>query len=510
LMRDSAGKAAHQIALVEDFSDNKRDREALRASEERYRHLIETSSEGVWRLDSEMRIRFVSGQMTHLLGYAQEEMLGHPVYEFMEQEASDLAGDVESRLQVADEPCAFRFRRKDGRDLWAIVASNPIYDEEGRFAGSFGMITDITDRRRADEALRVSEERFRMAAESAGDLIVELDLLSGTTRILGRVGERIGSRVEDLPRDKGGWKQLLHPEDRERVRQCIRRHIEHSEPFREEFRIRINGEYQYWLARGDTVRDFAGKPQRFICVATNITDRKKAEEDLSRMNSALSQLSGHLLKLRDEEHRRLAHELHESAAQNLAGVSLNLSLLQSTRKEPTAGESASLSDALALLAQCAREISSLSYVLHPPLLEEAGLAAVLPTYVDEFSQRTGIAVSLALPQDLGRLGQDVETTLFRIVQEALDNVHRHAGSPSAAIRIGRTADEVTLEVEDEGRGLPKELIENGGVPLVDQGLGIMQMRERAHQFGGRMILRSGPRGTLLHVSLPVSSSSPPG
>lgn len=160
-----------------------------------------------------------------------------------------------------------------------------------------------------------------------------------------------------------------------------------------------------------------------------------------------------------------------------------------------------VSDSLSLAEQCSREVRNMSYLLHPPLLDDLGLASALRSYVAGFSQRTRVHVELELPPDLGRLAPEVETALFRIVQEGLANVHRHSGSRTAAIRILLSPAEVRLDVKDEGSAVPSASLKpdaSGGF-----GVGIPSMRERAQQLGGRMEIESGPKGTGITVVLPL-------
>ena len=221
---------------------------------------------------------------------------------------------------------------------------------------------------------------------------------------------------------------------------------------------------------------------------------------LKRAERSMRQLSGWLLKSQDQERRRVARELHDSTAQDAAALAMNLSLLERLM----AGDARALrivAESRKLTEHFAKEIRALSYLLHPPLLDELGLASALRPYVEGFGRRTGVQVDLRLPADLGRLPSDVETTLFRIAQEALANVHRHSGSPTAEIMVERDAEYVRMEVIDQGCGLPPGLVDlDGSVPL---GVGILGMRERARQLGGVLKMDAGPGGTRIAVTLPL-------
>ncbi len=230
-----------------------------------------------------------------------------------------------------------------------------------------------------------------------------------------------------------------------------------------------------------------------IAVVQNVEARRQAEE-------AIRGLSGRFLHLQDEERRRIARALHESAAQTVAALSMNLQRMERMALPPQAAES--LADTLGLAAQTSREIRTLSHLLHPPLLEEAGLPSSLRWLVQGFGQRSAVEVTLDIADDLGRLSTELEITLFRIVQESLTNVHRHSGSPSASVRLRRSGPEVVVEIEDQGIGVPSEVRErvyaaNPGAV----GVGIAGMRERLSQLGGKLeILRASP-GTLVRARI---------
>jgi signal transduction histidine kinase len=243
-----------------------------------------------------------------------------------------------------------------------------------------------------------------------------------------------------------------------------------------------------------------------IAVIRDITSRKLAAEELKRRERELRALSASLLSAQDEERRRIARELHDGTAQNLAGLAMNLSLLLNSSATPSdAPWRRVLTDSLALTEQCSRELRNLSYLLHPPLLDDLGLASALKSYITGFSQRTGIHVELRVAADLGRLSPEAETALFRIVQEGLANVQRHSGSLQAAIAVVLTESTIKLEIQDAGTGLVAKDNEENSLGTVRFGVGIPGMRERAQQLGGTMEIQSGRDGTTVTVTLPLRS-----
>jgi signal transduction histidine kinase len=217
---------------------------------------------------------------------------------------------------------------------------------------------------------------------------------------------------------------------------------------------------------------------------------------------ALRQLSTRLLRVQDEERQRLARDLHDSTAQVLAALNMKLTVLQRGATRFDRKLRGSLEECAALAELCVRQIRSMSYLLHPPLLEEMGLPAALKWCAEGFTQRSGIVVAVDLPPHFGRLPMEVENALYRIVQECLSNVHRHSGSPTARIALQRTTDGVELEVQDQGRGMPIAVGEGGG-GIENLGLGLLGMRERVRQLGGSMTINSTERGSTVRVAIDV-------
>ncbi len=218
----------------------------------------------------------------------------------------------------------------------------------------------------------------------------------------------------------------------------------------------------------------------------------------------LRELSRRMMQVQDEERRHLARELHDSAGQVLAVLGMKMGqLAEQVRPELQT----SAHEILELVQQLTQELRTMSYLLHPPLLDEIGLAAALNWYVQGVMERSQIDISLSISDDLGRLPQELELILFRLVQESLTNVHRHSGSKAASIRVTREDDRVRLEVQDQGKGISRErLIE---IQTQASGVGIQGMRERIRQFHGEMNIDSDENGTRITAVLPAKTKAAP-
>jgi signal transduction histidine kinase len=226
--------------------------------------------------------------------------------------------------------------------------------------------------------------------------------------------------------------------------------------------------------------------------------------ELKQTEERLRALSGHLLRLQDQERRHIARELHDSTGQVLAAFAMNLALLQNESAKLSPAGLRAIDECLEMVHEMSRELRTMSHLLHPPLLDEAGLESALNWYVKGFAERSGIQAVLDLSPQLGRLPHDLEVAIFRIVQESLTNVHRHSGSAVARVRLLRDERIVRVEVRDEGKGFSSS---NGGQQM-RPGVGIQGMRERVAQLGGQLEVRSDHRGTVVVATFPLRTVTP--
>ncbi len=238
-----------------------------------------------------------------------------------------------------------------------------------------------------------------------------------------------------------------------------------------------------------------------LCLAAVIVERTQAEY-------ALRTLSGRLLQLQDEERRRLARELHDSSGQNLVALQMNLTALSQRVPRSDSESSHLLVDCQEILGRVVNEIRTLSYLLHPPLLDEAGLPSALQWYIDGLAQRSPLRIELQVPSHLDRLSQELETTIFRIVQECITNIHRHSGSSIARIGIVAHTDQITLTIRDEGKGIRLELLGDPGLNLSVFGMGIRGIVERVRELNGEFRIKRAMPGTIIEVILPLQRREP--
>lgn len=249
-------------------------------------------------------------------------------------------------------------------------------------------------------------------------------------------------------------------------------------------------------SRWTTLKDENGNAVGWLEINTDISARKRAED-------AARSLSGRILTLQDDERRRIASGLHDSLGQYLSALKMNLDRLSASGN----GNAALASESAGIVDKCLKETRTISYLLHPPMLDEAGFTSAARWYVDGFSERSGIKVNLNLPPTVGRMHRDVEVALFRAVQEGLTNVHRHSGSSAVDIRLTLNAKELRLEIKDDGRGIPQKRLRSLIVGAAEAGVGLAGIRERTRELGGSLEIRSDRAGTTIVISIPVERMS---
>jgi len=264
-----------------------------------------------------------------------------------------------------------------------------------------------------------------------------------------------------------------------------------------ELRHTTKGGNQITVAsRWTTLRDRNGKSVGWLESNTDLTARKRAEE-------AARSLSGRILTLQDDEHRRIARGLHDSLGQYLTALKINLDRLSASDN----GNAALASESAGIVDKCLTETRTISYLLHPPMLDEAGFNSAARWYVDGFSRRSGIKVNLNFQPKLGRMHRDVEVALFRAVQEALTNIHRHSGGSMVDIHLNVDTKQLRLEIKDNGRGIPRTRLRTLIESAAEAGVGLAGMRERMRELGGSLEIRSDRAGTTVVVCIPVERTA---
>jgi len=373
----------------------------------------------------------------------------------------------------------------------------------------------IAARKKAEEALADNETRLRLA-QLAGHVggwewnpgVHRYSWSEECYTILGL------NRADNLFAEK--WMSAVHPSDLITLKEAMTQSVEGG-GFEVEYRYNHppTEELRWIYTRGQTLIQDSGE-SRIFGIFQDITERKQAQEMLQQSRSVLEsmveqrtaqlrKLSSDLMHSQDEERRRIARELHDSFGQNLAALKINLDTLSGMGPVGLNGQNdaALLSDCIGIVQNCIVETRTLSHLLHPPLLDEAGFFSAARWYVEGFAKRSGIHAHLELPSDLPRLLPSVELVLFRALQESLTNVHRYSASSRVDIQVQLDAEKISLQVRDYGRGIPAEVIQMFQEKGTGVGVGLAAMRARLNEAGGRLAISSDTDGTTVQATIPI-------
>jgi PAS domain S-box-containing protein len=439
-----------------------------------------------------------------MLGYTEEELRSMTYRDLTPAQWHEIQAEI-VRTQVVPRGYSDlyekEYRRKDGTIFPVELRTFLVRDDSGQPAAMWAIIRDISDRKRVEIELRESEERYRAVVEDQTEVISRFNT-DGTLTFVNDVYCRFfGKARHELL--GGTWRPRALAEDVPQVEQELRAMSPARPVVVIENRVYSGSGQVRWMQfvnRG--FYDAQGRLLEIQGVGRDITERKRAVE-------ALHELSGRLLRSQDEERRRIARELHDTTAQGLAALLMNLSLVKASAPGMSDKTWQLLAGAVALAEQCTRELRTVSYLLHPPMLDELGLAGAMRDYADGFARRSGLRIDLELPPNLEGLPRETALALFRVMQEALTNVHLHSGSRTASIRLGRTATELQLEVRDQGQGMEAaRKLSAGDPPGGGLGVGVPGMRERMRQLGGRLEIESNERGTCVMAFAPVTGRAP--
>lgn len=309
-----------------------------------------------------------------------------------------------------------------------------------------------------------------------------------------------------------GWTDFVHPDDRKRSMEEWAQSATSGQNYESEYRMRSeDGEYRWFRARAVPIRDHNGEILKWYGTCSDIHDSKVLEQSMrdnaielektvAARTEDLRRLSGRLLTLRDEEQRRVARELHDGLGQEL--VAAKMTMDSALQKISTPSTQRALLDVSDMIDRAIKQVRSISHLLHPPLLDEVGLLSAIQWYLDGLTKRSGIQTSLDIsPTDFPRLAREVETAIFRIVQEALTNVFRHSGARTAWVDLSQQHNQVTVRVRDDGKGIGNiSQAHTAGI-----GVGIGGMRQRSREFGGDLRVSDANPGTLVEAVIPYKT-----
>jgi PAS domain S-box-containing protein len=467
--------------------------EALRESEERFESLFENAVLGIYRTTPDGQILLANPALCKMLGCASLEELQqrnletdgfHPAYP-----RSDYKKEIEKKGVIIGLEA--RWTTSDGRTVFVRESARAIRDCDGSVLCYEGTVEDITERKQAEEALRESEERLRLAIQAGRMYAFEWDAATDVITRSAESGRVLGLGREALLDTGNRFLSTVYPEDRERFRLLACEVTIDNPTYQVTYRINCPEGDLIWLEEaGHAFFSEEGKLVRVVGIAANITDRKRTEQ-------AVMELSGRLLNAQEEERSRVARELHDDIGQDLAVLALQIQQL-ATRNLKT-----QTADLQAGVDEISTKISRLAHQLHSSRLDYFGLGVAAETFCREFSQQFGVEIECVchdVPRDLN---PSVALAFHRVLQEALRNVAKH--SQAERVRIELTGgSELKLVVHDNGIGFNCDQLAFG------LGLGLVSMRERMNLVGGRLRVSSRPnQGTVIEASVALDSAPYP-
>ena len=503
-IKDKAGHIYRLAGIAEDITERKLAEEAMKQAEDRIRLIIDTIPTMAWSLTPDGIVDFLNQRWMDYAGLSLEQYAKDPTGPIHPE---DVPGVIETWLvsKPAGKASEYeiRLRRADGEYRWFLIRTVPLFDEEGRIVKWYGTSTDIEDRRRAEEKLKRSERQLAEAQRISHVGHWERNIDGGEIICSEETYRIFGLPPQDAMRN---LEQLIHPEDRARHAEAIARTLR-GEPFDVEYRVvRPDGEIRFVHSQGSAIEDPSGRPQRTFGAVQDITDLKHAEDELKRTSEQLRTLSARLQSAREEEGIRIAREIHDELGSTLTSLRWELEGLKRALCEPgtvlPGGDlQERLGGMLGLADTMITIVRRIASDLRPVVLDVLGLKEAIEWQAQQFQDRTGISVRCETPEAGIELDAVQSTAVFRIFQEALTNILRHARATRVDVTMAEDTGVFVLMIGDNGRGITES--ERSG----ELSIGLLGMRERAHLMGGEIDI-SGieGEGTTVTLRLPIVAS----
>ena len=493
----TSGDPERMLGVSLDISDRKQAEDAVREIEKRYRRIVETTNEGVWLLDSKLHTAYVNRQMAEMLGYEPREMVGQSVFDsYFPEDVEYKKQLLKRRQQGVREQFEERLRQKDGSELWVRMAAIPFFKENGEFDGALAMVSDITERKRAEEALRESEARLRLAAQVGKMYAYEWDVATDKVVRSEECMSVLGSNDQPKHLTRQQLLSSVYPDDRALFVGSVDQLTPDNPTTRISYRVlRPDGSLVWLEKNARAFFDEKGRMLRMIGMVADITERKGAEE-------ALTSARRRLIEAQEQERARIARELHDHTNQRLALLAIGIEELKNDIPNQTAQVRARVDELREQTLEISADVQALSHQLHSSKLDYVGLLAATQGFCKEFSEQQKLKIGFESHDLPSPVPPDVSLCLFRVLQEALHNAAKHSGAKEFEVELWGTPDEIHLTVSDSGAGFELEAARLG------PGLGLTSMQERMQLLKGSLSIESRRDvGTTIHARVPLRRES---
>jgi PAS domain S-box-containing protein len=490
------GKLKYYISNWVDVTERERSEIQLRETKEKYRSLVENANDGIL-VAQDGEIRFMNPKMTEISGYGEEETLFRPLTDFLHPEDKERIMNIHFKRLKGEEPTGiidYRIINREGNIVW-LESNGVVIDWEGRPA-TLNFLNDITKRKEAEEALRESESQNRAILDVSLDRILYTDqdmriiwANKKTADLHGFSPDALaGKYCYDIFLDRDTPCEGC-PSLRSRETGQIERAVVNYPQMRG-----MTGE-SYWDISCVPLKNDAGEIFGFVEVARDVTDLKNAEKQIHG-------LTHQLISAQETEYQMISRELHDRLAQNLSMVKIGCDTLFDEQPGVSSALREKASRLSKILQGSVSDVRNLSYDLRPPSLDHLGLVETIYEYCEEFSQRTGLNVDFGSAGMAGlALNFDTEINLYRLVQEGLNNVHKHAEATDVSVRLTASHPNIALRIVDNGKGFDVE--KRVAEITNEKRMGLRSMEERVHLLKGNMAIRSRPsEGTSIFIKIP--------
>jgi len=491
---DETGNLQRTVAVVTDVTKRKAAEEAHRASEERFRRVVENISDAVIIDDTAGHVLFANDRFLDLFGFSREEVQNLRLEDCVAPEFRVEARDRHERRmrgESVDTHLEYEGLRRDGKRMWLENDVVAISDLSGKVLGTQCSIRDVTDRRRAAQALEESEQRFRLVANTAPVMI----WMSGSDKLYNYFNQQwLDFTGRSLEAELGeGWADNVHPEDLSACLNTYAQAFARQESFDMQYRLkRSDGQYRWLYDRGVPRFNADGSFAGYIGSCYDTTDRKLAEDTLAT-------LGRRLIEAHEEERTWIARELHDDINQRLALLAVELGKWSQQIRDPSSNTKFQIEAARERIFDIAKDVQKLSHRLHSSKLEYLGLITAAKSICREFSDQQEVHVEFTHFNVPGGIPNEISLVLYRVLQEALQNAVKHSRAQRIKVELHGEGDALHLEVSDRGAGF------DPNTAMTGRGLGLISMRERVHLVNGTLVIDSGPGcGTSIRVRVPIA------
>lgn len=498
--RDSDGAVIGFVSVFSDLTEQKRLMAALHESEATLRDLAEHIEQVFYVRDVHQRqMLYVSSAYERIWGRPLSAIYDDPT-DFLKvvhpadfQRVYDAMRNQAEGEYFNDE---YRIVRDDGDTRWIQASTFPIRGDDGDVHRIAGLAQDVTDRKRVEERIRESEERFRQLAENINAVFWMITPDHNDVLYISPAFEEVWGRPRDL-KNTSEWFATIHTKDKARIRRLFRETAD-TEPFDCEYRItRPDGTVRWIRDRGFPVRNDSGEVYRMAGIAEDVTERKRAQQALEESREQLRRLALHQESDREALRTRIAREVHDELGQTLTAFDMDLHWLTRHRHDPDEIE-AKAREMQRSVSQLIQAVQKIASELRPFILDDLGLEAAIGWYIEQFERKSGLQCKSSVSLHPVQIPEDYAITLYRILQETLTNILRHAGATKVVVEVRHGDDCLIMSVSDDGTGIAPASVQR------NDAFGIIGIRERVHALQGQLDIGPTPRGgTRVHVTLPI-------